>query len=279
MATTTRAARSRRIDPDEAVVEEKPPFHEVEDDEDEAPKPRRRRAPAKEEAEETPKPRRRATSRAKEEDSDEEPDGEESVVPIFRGKDAAKANRPNDVGGLFFKWKDDGESSVVKFIADDDDNLFWAYNQHWVTRSGKQSFPCIGKDCPLCEIGAKMHQKIVYTVLNLTHDDGPTLQALEVTPTVSDDLESLDSGKSGPLTRLSWEVSRPKKSNPTGYAKYNYQFVPVKDRDLGDDYGIDLDVVDAALEKIETLPSPTEVLGKVNRRVLQEIADEAMSGK
>jgi hypothetical protein len=278
MATTTRASRSRRIDPDEVVEDAKPPF-DVEDDEDEAPKPRRRstRATTRDE-DEAPKPRRRST-RVKEEDGDEDQDGEETVVPVFRGKDAIKANRPNDSGSLFFKWKDDGESSVVKFLADDDDNLAWSYNQHWVTRSGKQSFPCIGKDCPLCEIGAKVSQKIVYTVLNLTHDDGPTVQVMEVTPTVSDDLEGLDSGKTGPLTRLSWEVSRPKKARPTGFAKYNYQFVPVKDRDLGDDYNIDLDVVDAALEKIETLPSPSEVLGKVNRKVLQEIADEVMGGK
>lgn len=254
--TSTRTStRKRRIDPD-TFDEETAPF-ETEAKEEPAPPARRSRRAQREEP-------------VAEETGDEEQDGEETIIPISRGRKAIKENRPSVDSG-YFKWNDDGESVVVKFL----DVEPWSYNQHWVTRAGKQSFPCIGKDCPLCEIGAKITQKVVYTLLNLSLDE-PAVQTLEVTPTLDDTLSAYDADKkTGPLPRLYWALSRTKLAKSNSFAKYNYNFLPIKERDLGEDYGIDLDTAEDALEEAEA-PDPATVLGKTTRRMLQEIADESM---
>ena len=151
----------------------------------------------------------------------------------------------------------------------------WSYEQHWVSRKGKRSFPCIGKDCPLCEIGSKTATKMVYTVVNLTMDGAP-VQTLEVTATNYDTLRAFNKDKkTGPLTRLFWVLSRTKKTKSSGFGTYNYSFLPVKERDLDEDYGIDPDIADTAVAGAK-IPPPSKVLGKVTRRSLEDIADEAM---
>lgn len=226
---------------------------------------------------------RKSRRRAKPvEDSDDdedsvEADGEETVIPISVGrKQIADSRASRNDSGAYFRWAEDGETQVVKFLDTDP----WAYNQHWITRQGRQSFPCIGKKCPLCDIGVKSSQRIVYTILNLS-TPVPTVQTLEVTPTLEDTLATLDlDSKTGPLPRLYWALSRSKvKGRSSGGAfakKYNYSILPVKERDLEEDYDIDVDVADKALESAE-IPTPSQVLGKVGMRELQEVADEAMA--
>ena len=65
-----------------------------------------------------------------------------------------------------------------------------------------------------------------------------------------------------------------KKQRSTGFGNYNYSILPVKERDLAEDWGLDIDDIDDVLSKAE-VPDPEKVLGKVTRRMLQEIADEA----
>jgi hypothetical protein len=284
--------RSRRIDPDVEVEETEEeeataaPVRRRRRTEVEEEKPRRTRtAPVDEddedeEDEEEAKPVRRSSrSKKKDEDyddesGDEESDEESAVIPISRGRAEVAKNRPVSESSLkYFRWDD--ESQLVKFL----DNVPWSYDQHWVKRDGKQSFPCLGKGCPLCAIGVKVSQKIVYPVLNLTPPKGEDyiVQSLEVTPTLDGTLEKYDTDKkTGPLTRLWWSVSRTEGARSSGSRKkYNYSFVPVKDRDLEEDWEIDLGEAEDAVDEAE-IPTPKEVLGDWTRSQLQEIADEAM---
>jgi hypothetical protein len=281
------APRRRRRNPAAAEVEEAKPVRrrrpveedvdadEDEDEEEEKPAPRRRRPAKVEEDEEEAKPVRRRSAKPKDdEDYDEDSDEDSAVIPISRGRKEIKKNRPTSEASLaFFRW--DEEPQLIKFL----DNEPWSYDQHWVTRDGKQSFPCIGKGCPLCAIGVKVSQKIVYPILNLTPPKGDDFltQSMEVGPTLDDTLVSHDaSTKTGPLTRLWWSVSRTEGARSTGKRKkYNYVFTPVKDRDLEEDWEIDLDEAEDAAAAAK-IPSPKEVLGEWNRSQLQEIADEAM---
>ena len=269
-AATTR----RRARPVEEDIEDD------EDDEEEEEKPvtppvrrsAKKAAPREEEEEE--KPVRRRSSKRDEETGDEDSDDEAAVIPISRGRKEIKKNRPTSEANLaYFRW--DEEPQLVKFL----DNDPWGYDQHWVTRDGKQSFPCLGKGCPLCAIGVKVSQKIVYPVLNLTPIKGEDFltQSLEVGPTLEDTLVSFDgSTKTGPLTRLWWSLSRTEGERSKGSRKkYNYVFSPVKDRDLEEDWEIDLDEAEDAVSAAE-IPDPKKVLGEWNRAQLQEIADEAM---
>lgn len=296
--------RSRRIDPD-AINDE---VEETTEETEEAPLPRRRRRAA--EVEDEPKPRRRPRDededddededeeerparraskspakparRARDEDEDDEDDDEDSddeasVIPISRGRKEAQKNRPVSEGSLaYFRWPKD-EDQLIKFLADEP----WAYDSHWVKRDGKQSFPCLGKGCPLCHIGVKVSQKNVYPVLNLTPPKGADedfiVQTLEVGITLEETLAKYDSDpKVGPLSRLWWSVSRSEGARSTGgRKKYNYSFIPVKDRDLDEDWDIDLDEAEAAVDAAK-IPTTKEVLGDWNRAKLQEIADEVM---
>lgn len=266
--------RSRRIDPDEYVEDEETTAHTRDEDEDEeTPRPRRRRRPEPEDEDETPRPRRRRSKPEPEDEYDDEPDDDDEdalVIPIHRGRKEIKKNRPVGEGGdAYFRW--DEEPQVVKFL----DVEPWSYDQHWVKRSGKQSFPCAGTGCPLCEIGVKVAQKVVYTVVNLSHSKGPITQTLEVGPTLDETLNNYhEDKKTGPLDRLYWALSRTERSGG-GRAKYNYMFTPIKERDLDEDWEIDLDSAEEAVEAAE-VPKPQDVTGKWTRKSLQEIADEAM---
>ena len=273
----TPAPRRRRT----AAAEKKParrrPVDEDEDEdgdeeEEEAPAPvvRRRRTPA---PKEEPAPKKRRSSRDDEETGDEDSD-EDFVIPISRGHKEIKKNRPVAETSLaFFRWVE--ESQLIKFLT----NEPWSYDQHWVTRDGKQSFPCMGKGCPLCAIGVKISQKIVYPILNLTPTKGDDFltQSMEVGPQLDDVLIAHDaSSKTGPLDRLWWSVSRTESAGSgTRRKKYSYTFTPVKDRDLEEDWEIDLDEAEDAVAAA-VIPEPKDVLGEWNRKQLQEIADEAM---
>lgn len=306
--------RSRRIDPDD-ITDEAAEAAEVETDEDPAPRPRPRRARSaptatrptrrsqretepedddaddvydedddddtNEEPEPAPRSSRKGKSRAsskpvprsRSKRDEEDPDDEETVsIPVYRGRTAIKKNRPvSEASKKFFYW--DEEPQLVKFL----DEEPWAYDQHWVKRDGKQSFPCSGSGCPLCAIGVKVEQKVVYTVVNLTprKGDEPLVQTLEVSLTNDETLQTLDAdSKTGPLSRLWWAISRSEKK--TGSRKsYSYSFLPVKDRDLDEDWGVDLDEAEDAVEAAE-VPTFTDVIGKWTRSSLQEIADEVM---
>ena len=268
--------RSRRIstaDLDAEEEEETTPRRRrrVEEDEDE--QPRRRTRAVKEDDdddEEVPVSRRRRTRAEPERgDEDEDDDADGTVIPISRGRKEIKRDRPVGEGGdSFFRWDD--EPQVIKFL----DNEPWAYNQHWVTRAGKQSFPCIGRKCPLCEIGVKVGQRVVYPIVNLSKDG--TTQTLEVGVQLEETLAAYDSDKkTGPLDRLFWALSRTEGARRSGRARYNYVFTPIKDRDLEEDYDINIDEAEGFIDEAE-IPTTKQVLGNWTEASLREIADEVM---
>ena len=271
-ATTTRTSRptrARRVNPDTVAETEEAPF-EVE--EEEKPARRTRASKSTEKEEEQPTRRKRSAKAVERDDTDDDSDDEETVIPTFTGRAAILKARPQ-VDSVFFSWgeDDDDEPQIVKFL----DVEPWSYNQHWVQRQGRTSFPCMGKDCPLCGIAQKTSQRIVYNVLNLSMDE-PTVQALVVGVTIDDDLSAYDADKKvGPLPKLWWALSRQKLAKPKGLQKYKYLYTPIKDRDLEEDYGFSLDDAEDALEGAEALDRE-KVTGKGSRRILQEIADELM---
>lgn len=247
--------RSRRISPDELDEQE----------EVEVTHPRRRTRD--EDEEETPRRRRARTEEPEEADEDEDEEADGTVIPISRGRKEIKKDRPAG-DESFFRWED--EPQVVKFLSHEP----WGYNQHWVTREGKKSFPCIGKRCPLCEIGVKVSQRVVYPIVNLTKD-GST-QTLEVGVTLESTLAAYDADKkTGPLDRLFWAMSRTEGARRSGRSSYNYVFTPIKDRDLEEDYGVNLDEAEDFIDAAE-IPSTKQVLGNWNEASLREIADEIM---
>ena len=151
----------------------------------------------------------------------------------------------------------------------DEDVQPMVFMQHWINRPGKKSFISIGEDDPLIAVGSKPDQKFAFTVLNLSDED-PQLQLMIVGVRLCGQLEKLASNaKTGPLNRpdLYWAVSKSGQGTKTSYS-----IVPVKERDLADEWEID---PIAAAELIKTMkPLGQDSLHMSTKAELAEIARE-----
>lgn len=133
------------------------------------------------------------------------------------------------------------EPQLLKFLSD---APFAVYQQHWITRQGKQSFVCLnsltderGDDgCPLCDLlGDKPRPKFAFAVLNFNHEDGPTVQVLTASSTLLRMLKAAnDDDRKGPITKHYWEIAR----QGTG-PKTTYILDMVRERDLAEEFDLD----------------------------------------
>jgi hypothetical protein len=159
----------------------------------------------------------------------------------------------------------DEDVQLIKFISSDP----LSFMQHWVNRPGKKSFISTGEGDPLIAVGSKPDQKFAFTVLNLSDED-PQLQLMVVGVRLCGQLEKLASDKkTGPLNRpdLYWAVSK----SGTG-TKTSYSIVPVKERDLLEDWEIDPVAVSPATKEMK--PLGPEALHTSTNAELAEIARE-----
>jgi hypothetical protein len=199
------------------------------------------------------------------EDENEVP--ERSSV-IQTGWKAAKTAVAKSTKAFATDFRFDEDVQLIKFISDEP----MAFMQHWVNRPGKKSFISIGEDDPLIAVGSKPDPKFAFTVLNLSDED-PQLQLMVVGVRLCGQLEKLASNtKTGPLNRadLYWAVSKSGQGTKTSYS-----IVPVKERDLAEEWEID---PVAAAELIKTIkPLGPDALHTSTKAELAEIAREIAS--
>ena len=137
-----------------------------------------------------------------------------------------------------FRWSE--EPALVKFLS----NEPMSYQQHWVEKTGKRGYVCLGKGCPLCEAGNTPTAKFVFSLFNLSDE---TEYLLVVGIRLFKLLQGHDdSPKNGPLTKLYWSLSATGK----GQSK-TYSIVPVKPRDLEEDWGINEADAQAVIDTYE----------------------------
>jgi hypothetical protein len=159
------------------------------------------------------------------------------------------------------------QKQLVKFL---DSKPFAVYDQHWIERKGKKSFTCLGADCPLCKIGDIPRPKIAFSVVNLSAEEA-VVESLVASPTLVKQLASLDKDpKTGPLDRIYWSCSKTGDNKQT-----SYQTLPVKARDLGEDWGVDQVEVEQVVDTFEPLTSA--VISFTSRGELEKIASEVSS--
>jgi hypothetical protein len=200
-----------------------------------------------------------------EEDENEVP-AHSSVIQT--GWAAAKKASAKPARTFATDFRFDEDVQLIKFISDEP----MVFMQHWINRPGKKSFISIGEDDPLIAVGSKPDQKFAFTVLNLSDED-PQVQLMTIGVRLCGQLEKLASNpKTGPLNRsdLYWAVSK----SGTGQ-KTTYSVVPVKERDLAEEW--QLDPV-ACAELIKTMkPLGPEALHTSTKAELAEIAREIAS--
>ena len=200
-----------------------------------------------------------------EEDENEVP-AHSSVIQTGWAAAKKAAAKPTRTFATDFRFDEDVQ--LIKFISDEP----MVFMQHWINRPGKKSFISIGEDDPLIAVGSKPDQKFAFTVLNLSDED-PQVQLMTIGVRLCGQLEKLASNpKTGPLNRpdLYWAVSK----SGTGQ-KTTYSVVPVKERDLAEEW--QLDPV-ACAELIKTMkPLGPEALHTSTKAELAEIAREIAS--
>lgn len=247
---------SRRTRSEEEYEEEE---SEVEEPEEERPSRRNRRSRSEESDEKPRSARRRPRSRDEDEDDKpsrrgrreydedegEEDDDDEPRKAIKGGwgrASAVKANTsdfPNEL-----KLKDYDEDGVLLAFLDRDGEPFSAYAQHWLQKEGKRSYVCpVGTfpddpdvECPICDnISGKDGQARDYVAFNVVVMDpsGPQLMVLNASGRLQGELVSAQKGKYGPLDVGYWNLKQSGKAPHT-----TYTMVPVKERDLDEDWGV-----------------------------------------
>jgi hypothetical protein len=127
------------------------------------------------------------------------------------------------------------EEVLVKFV---DDEPFVTYYQHWLQElDGRKSFPCIGDNCPLCEIGDDPRFLAVFNVIDF-RDDEPEVKIWEASPQPAGEIEEIAKNtRTSPINRddLYFAVSKKKGKNNF----WSYTILPVKERDLAEDWDLD----------------------------------------
>jgi len=154
---------------------------------------------------------------------------------IKSGWDAATSDTSTVNYPTEFKFID-GQFQIIKFL--DQTGPFAVYKQHWLTQktSGKRSYISLGANDPLCvKLGSKPVDKRAFTIANLSAEGGPQRQMLIASPRLYKSLHAAEYSPQGPLTKNYWAVSR------TGeMAQTAYHLNAVKERDLLEDWGIDI---------------------------------------
>lgn len=190
------------------------------------------------------------------------------------GAVSAGWSSPSAGGGSYpvdFKFID-GQFQIVKFL-DPEAAPFAVYKEHWLTQktSGKRSYVSLGSNDPLCvKLGSRPREIRAFTIANLSAPGGPQRQVLKATPRLYKTLYATHhNAQFGPLNRGFWAMSR------TGeMAAITYQVNPVKERDLQEDWGIDLASANAAIAEMQ--PYDRSIIKEPTWDELEAIA-EALS--
>ena len=194
-----------------------------------------------------------------EEDENEFPE-RSSVIQV--GWAAAKKAAAKAVKSYASDFKFTEDVQLIKFLGTEP----MTFDQHWVNRTGKRSFVCLGSErCPLCKRGNRPESKFAFSVVTLS-DEEPSVQLMTVGIRLCKQFEKLDSDtKTGPLDRLYWAVSKSGQGTKTSYS-----IMPVKERDLAEDWDLDPSDVAALLKTFK--PLGTESLRISSLEELKEIA-------
>jgi hypothetical protein len=242
VSTLTRRRSSR--DSDETEEQERPSRRRrSSEDEDRGSRRGSSRRGRDEEPEEEERPRRGARRRS----SDDDEGSTRSRRQGTRGFGAySEKKRSNTSFADEFKPGDDNPT-LIKFL---EGEPFDSYNQHWVEEgnaSGKtrHSFVCRDDEdyfededgCPLCDVGEPASTYSLFNILDFSNKRKPEVKVWKASPAVTDLLARADSDKkTSPINRddLYWEVEMVKKGR-----KREWRIVPVKERDLLEDFDVE----------------------------------------
>jgi hypothetical protein len=161
-----------------------------------------------------------------------------------------------------FKFSE--ESVLIKFLQD---HPFATYESHWIDGAkGKKSFVCLGDKCPLCDsLGDLPRGKFAFNILVLTGET-QGVQILTAPPTLARLIKkNHDDDRKGPIDKDFWEVSRQGTAALT-----QYTMIPVKERDLVEEWKLDINEVNGLVAA--AVPYTASAIRETPRSEMLEVA-------
>lgn len=229
--------------------------------------PRKKKSRAADDKEK-PRKSKRAVSRR---DDDDDDDDDQPRRPKGSVRKGWKGHQENKAKGGDFpeELKIDGNPTLVKFL---EDEPFVSYRQHWVDNPPngirKKSWTCLEDDCPLCDLGDRPRTLTSFNVLHISTGGTPENKILTLGNKAVGQLEGFASDdKTGPLTRLYWAISKSGKNQSTAY-----NFRPVKERDLEEDWEVDPADLEDLIEEAEERLYDDSAVQVPTKKQMKEIA-------
>lgn len=278
-ARSTRRAQSVPVDPDDDFEEEEE-FEDDEEVEEEVEQPVQRRrdrarpaakkaAPAKQTAR-RPVPIEDDEDEYEDEDevdaTDVDLDEDEEEVPQRRrpanrptvaakkgtpppgvrvGLSGAEVTRKSASGGID-RLTLSSEPELFKVLGNDPDEPFASFRQHWVStgREGNRPYVCIGQGCPLCELGDSGSATYLFNILHLSGGTAPTNKCLEIRGRTYTAFKEIAASRTTGKVQFDKDFWALSKTGAKANTQYNFQ--PVKPRDIKDDWSDVLEYFDLA---------------------------------
>lgn len=167
------------------------------------------------------------------------------------------------------EFRQSEQAQLIKFLGD---GPFATYKMHFLTQKteGKRSYVCLGAGCPLCDtLNHKAEDKRSFTIVNFSAEGGPKRQILTATPRLYRSLATANASPQGPLNRNFWSLSRSGVKQTTVY-----NLIPVKERDLAEDWSMTPDFVNGFLDTVE--PYDRSAIHEHTVAQLTEIANDLL---
>lgn len=279
---TRRRSRSRDEEPEEERPRRGRRSRDSDEGEDDRPR-RGRRSRGEEPEEEDARPRRRRGRSDDDEGGSRRRRGTSGFGAYSSKKrasgDFAKEFRPGENNKVLIKLLEEGP--------------FDSYNQHWINELKRKSYVCLDDEeyfdgdkkylnedgeieCPLCQIGEDARTFALFNILDLSNERKPQVKVWAAPPTVADMFErAANEKKTKPLNRedVYFEVEL----QVSGKSQKKWSVVPVKGRDLLDDYDIEPFTAEELEDFSDDLPDDRKAVTKVDTYDdLADIADELM---
>lgn len=173
------------------------------------------------------------------------------------------------------EFKISENEALVKFV---EDEPFASVLIHWVDEitEGQRSFYCPEEDCPLCAVGYRRTPQVWFNVVPLSTEGAsvkPEMMVLKAGSKLSDLIKAENEGRSGPLSRHFFKVS--KHGGGKGKGAPNFSVAVVKARDVVEDWEMNPEEIAPTLTGLK--PYDGSVVKFPTRERLAQVVEEFLS--
>lgn len=206
------------------------------------------------------------------------PAGDETETPSVRGGWTASQETIDATSPWAASLKITTQAQIVKFLGA---SPYAAYRRHWIDRVGvgRRAYVClesVNRPCPLCDVGDRPQAVSAFNIALIGDDGEATVKSWDCGVKITQVLKTFaNDPKVGPLSKpnLYFAVS---KSETTQRQQTQTMVVPVRSRDMKEDYGVEpLD--EEEIERLVRKGYTNDIVEIPRTSELQEVADEMLN--